>query len=98
MASKFPNVRCPVTEFYADSDEKIIFQNFDFFLQIAQSMALSLFWQFFGKCVGEKYQNFGFLGQFSTPKNMIKKFFRNSNFSDFVGIKSEIHHSSEVCE
>ena len=48
--------------------------------------------------MGEKYQNFGFLGQFSTPKNMIKKFFRNSNFSDFLGIKSEIHQLNQCID
>ena len=32
------------------------------------------------------------MGQFLTLKNMITKFFQNSNFSDFLGIKSEISH------
>ena len=91
MASKFPNVRCHVTEFYADSDEKISFSKFWFFLVDCPKYTLSFFWLFFGKCVGEKYQNFIFLSQFLTLKNMMKKFFRNSNFSDFLGIKSEIH-------
>ena len=31
------------------------------------------------------------MGQFLTLKNMVAKFFRNSNFSDFLGIKSEIN-------
>ena len=30
------------------------------------------------------------MGQFLTLKNMVTKFFQNSNFSDFLGIKSEI--------
>ena len=33
-----------------------------------------------------------FLGQFLTLENMVTNFFRNSNFSDFLGIKSEISH------
>ena len=45
--------------------------------------------------MGEKYQKFVFLGQFLTLKNMVKKFFWNSNFSDFLGIKSEIHHYTD---
>ena len=36
-------------------------------------------------------QKISFLGQFLTLKNMVTKFFRNSNFSDFLGIKSEIN-------
>ena len=31
------------------------------------------------------------LGQSLTLENMVEKFFRNSNFSDFLGIKSEIN-------
>ena len=30
------------------------------------------------------------LGQFLTLENMVEKFFQNSNFSDFLGIKSEV--------
>ena len=30
------------------------------------------------------------MGQFLTLKNMVTEFIRNSNFSDFLGIKSEI--------
>ena len=40
----------------------------------------------------EKYQNFVFWVSFWHLKNMVSKFFRNSNFSDFLGIKSEISH------
>ena len=32
------------------------------------------------------------MGQFLTLKNMVTKFFQISNFSDFLGIKSEISH------
>ena len=39
-------------------------------------------------------QNVVFLDQFLTLKNMAKKFFQNSNFSDFLGIKSEISQAS----
>ena len=42
--------------------------------------------------VHRKNENFRkiFMGQFLTLKNMVTKFFQNSNFSDFLGIKSEI--------
>ena len=39
----------------------------------------------------KEYQNFVFLDQFLMLENMVKKIFRNSNFSDFFGIKSEIN-------
>ena len=39
-----------------------------------------------------------FWGQFLTLKNMVTKFFRNSNFSDFLGIKSEINQLIEAFE
>ena len=38
------------------------------------------------------------MGQFLTLKNMVTKFFQNSNFSDFLGIKSEISHFKEKFE
>ena len=40
---------------------------------------LNIILHFFENCVGEL-------------KNMVKKIFRNSNFSDFLGIRSEISH------
>ena len=39
----------------------------------------------------QKKSKFHFLGQFLTLKNMVTKLFPNSNFSDFLGIKSEIN-------
>ena len=48
----------------------------------------------FRKLRRQKKSKFRFLGQFLTLKNMVTKFFRNSNFSDFLGIKSEINHSA----
>ena len=44
--------------------------------------------------MGEKYENFVFLGQFLTLENTVTKFFGNLNFSDFLGIKSAINHFS----
>ena len=38
------------------------------------------------------------MGQFLTLKNMVAKFFRNSNFSDFLGIKSEISYWNRKIE
>ena len=45
--------------------------------------------KFFENCVGKKTK-FCFLGQFLILENIVTKFFRNSNFSDFLGIRSEI--------
>ena len=50
----------------------------------------------FRKLRGQKKSKFRFLGQFLTLENMVTKFFRNSNFSDFLGIKSEISHYREI--
>ena len=36
------------------------------------------------------------LGQFLTLENMVEKFFQNSNFSDFLGIKSEISQYFQI--
>ena len=36
------------------------------------------------------------MGQFLTLKDMVTKFFKNSNFSDFLGIKSEISQYSDT--
>ena len=41
-------------------------------------------------CVGGKFQNLIFGSVFET-ENMVTNFFRNSKFSDFLGIKSEIN-------
>ena len=49
-----------------------------------KSEILNLILQFFENCVGKKKSKFCFLGQFLTLKNMVTKFFRNSNFSDFL--------------
>ena len=38
-----------------------------------------------------KSSNFPFLVQFLTLKNMITKLFQNSDFSNFLGIKSEMN-------
>ena len=43
------------------------------------------------KMRGQKILKFRFLGPFWLLKNMITKFFENSNFSYFLGIKSEIN-------
>ena len=40
---------------------------------------------------GREISKIRFLGQFLTLNNMVLKFFQNSNFSYFLGIKSEIH-------
>ena len=41
---------------------------------------------------GRKISKVRFLGQFLTLNNMVLKFSQNSNFSYFLGIKSEIYH------
>ena len=40
---------------------------------------------------GRKISKFRFSGSIFNAKKHDKKIFRNSNFSDFLGIKSEIH-------
>ena len=79
------------TEFNADFDEKKNLKNFHFFGYFAHSEVLSVFHRFLENFTSFKYQNFVILGQFLTLENMVEKFFQNSNFSDFLGIKSEIN-------
>ena len=66
------------------------FENSHFFGYFAHSEVLGFFHQFLENFTSFKYQNFVILGQFLTLENMVEKFFQNSNFSDFLGIKSEI--------
>ena len=57
------------------------------------------FWIFsfnFSKIAWAKNFEISFYGLFLTLKIMITKFLQNSNFSDFLGIKSEISHCSTV--
>ena len=41
---------------------------------------------------GRKISKFRFSGSIFNAEKHDKTFFRNSNFSDFLGIKPEIHH------
>ena len=50
----------------------------------------------FLKMRGREISKIRFLGQFLTLNNMVLKFSQNSNFSYFLGIKSEIHHYSDL--
>ena len=83
MDQKLFWVGCPESQFYADYDEKISFPKF---------LIFKVFLTIFPKLRGRKISKFRFMGQFSTLKNIVTKFFKNSNFSDFLGIKSEISH------
>ena len=80
------------TEFNADSDAKWVFSKFSIFQVNIPLRNFELNFAIFRKLRGQKKSKFHFLGQFLTLKNMVTKFFRNSNFSDFLGIKSEINH------
>ena len=79
------------TEFNADSDAKWVFSKFSIFQVNIPLRNFELNFAIFRKLRGQKKSKFHFLGQFLTLKNMVTKFFRNSNFSDFLGIKSEIN-------
>ena len=81
------------TEFYADSDAKWVFSKFSIFQLNIPLRSFELHFAIFRKLRRQKKSKFHFLGQFLTLKNMVTKFFRNSNFSDFLGIKSEINQS-----
>ena len=72
--------------------KKKFFENSHFFGYFAHSEVLGFFHQFLENFTSFKYQNFVILGQFLTLENMVEKFYQNSNFSDFLGIKSEISH------
>jgi len=80
-------VGCLQSKFYADYDKKISFQKFSF---LGKYSTLKFFVTIFQKLCGRKISKFRFMGQFLTPKNMVTNFIQNSNFSDFIGIKSEI--------
>lgn len=45
---------------------------------------------------GREISKIRFLGQFLTLNNMVLKFSQNSNFSYFLGIKSEIYHNVRI--
>ena len=67
-----------------------VFQNFWIFQVNSPLLNFQFFFTIFPKLRGQKISKFCFMGQFLTLKNMVTKFFQNSNFSDFLGIKSEI--------
>ena len=92
MDQKLFWVGCPDSQFYADYDEKISFPKFLIFQVNSPLSNFEFFLTIFPKLRGRKISKFRFMGQFLTLKNMVTKFFQNSNFSDFLGIKSEISH------
>ena len=69
---------------------KKIFRKFSKFRVLCPLWSFGFFLTIFSKLRGRKISKFRFMGQFLTLKNMVTKFFQNSNFSDFLGIKSEI--------
>ena len=74
-------------------------KNFSKILIFSGTLPTLKFWVFltiFPKLRGRKISKFRFMGQFLTLKNMVTKFFQNSNFSDFLGIKSEISHLDKI--
>ena len=81
---------CMHTEFNADSDAKWVFSKFSIFQVNIPLRNFELNFAIFRKLRRQKKSKFRFLGQFLTLKNMVTKFFPNSNFSDFLGIRSEI--------
>ena len=87
---------CPDSQFYADYNEKKSFPKFWIFQVNSPLSNFQFFLTIFPKLRGRKISKFRFMGQFLTLKNMVTKFFQNSNFSDFLGIKSEISHCSDV--
>ena len=80
------------SKFYADFEKKWFFSKFLIFQVLIPLLNFEFNFAFFRKLRRRKKSKFRFLGQFLTLKNMVTKFFRNSNFSDFLGIKSEINH------
>ena len=85
MDQKLFWLSCMHTEFYADSDAKWVFSKFPIFQVNCPLRNFELNFAIFRKLRGQKKSKFHFLGQFLTLKNMVTKFFRNSNFSDFLG-------------
>ena len=75
MASKFPNVRCPVTEFYADSDEKISFSKFWFFLVDCPKYSFEFVLAIFRKMRGRKISKFRFSGSILNAQKYGEKIF-----------------------
>ena len=74
------------------------FSKFDKFLIFRGNLplwSLELLSAIFEKLHGRKISEFCFWGQFCTLKIIATKFFGNSNFSDFLGIKSEINQCSK---
>ena len=63
------------------------FSKFSFF----GDFHLSQVWNFFKQFSKIALAKFRFLGQFFTLKTMVAEFLGNCNFSDFLGIKSEIN-------
>jgi len=90
MDQKLFWVGCPNSQFYADYNEKRSFPKFWIFQVNSPLSNFEIFSTIFPKLRGRKISKFRFMGQFLTLKNMVTKFFQNSNFSDFLGIKSEI--------
>ena len=73
MASKFPIVRCHVTEFYADSDEKISFSKFWFFLVDCPKYSFEFVLAIFRKMRWRKISKFRFSGSiFNALKRFLK--------------------------
>ena len=75
MASKFPNVRCPVTEFYADSDEKISFSKISFSLVVCPQYSFEFVLAIFRKMRGRKISKFRFSGSIFNAEKHDKKIF-----------------------
>ena len=94
MDQKLFRVSSVHSEFYADLNEKYFFSKFSIFRVIIPLLNFEFNFAISRKLRRQKMSKFRFLGQFLTLKNMVIKFFRNSNFSDFLGIKSEISHCS----
>ena len=70
--------------------EKTFFQNFHFSGRYS-TLKFGISSIDFLKMRGRKISKVRFLGQFWALNNMVLKFSQNSNFSYFLGIKSEIH-------
>ena len=73
MDQKLFWVGCMQSQFYADYNEKKIFENSHFFGYFAHSEVLGFF-LIFPKLRGRKILKFRFIGQFLTLKNMATKF------------------------
>ena len=96
MDPKLFQMGCLQSQFYADYDEKISFPKFWVFQVNIPILSFDFFFSNFSKIAWAKISKFRFIGQFLTLKNMVTKFFQNSNFSDFLGIKSEISHLDKI--